>query len=152
MTHLNRKSVSFILWLAFIFGFAGIHRFYLGKPFTGFLYLITWGFLGIGQVIDLFRLSGMVEDRNLIEAGRRWQNQNSTLAHVDQSDETLRKNIIRFAEKYGGAVSVTQVVKETGLPFQKIEETLNQMLSDGYVGIGNDEETGAVVYRFYQLS
>lgn len=44
--------------------FAGLHRFYLGRPFWGFLYLITWGFAGIGTVIDLFNIPRMVEDEN----------------------------------------------------------------------------------------
>ena len=48
---LERKLIYLILcWLL---GFLGIHRFYVGKIFTGFLYFLTLGFLGIGQTIDL---------------------------------------------------------------------------------------------------
>lgn len=39
-----------------IFGICGLHRFYAGKVFTGILQLITVGFFGIWQVIDIVRI------------------------------------------------------------------------------------------------
>ncbi|UTW58573.1 NINE protein [Kordiimonas sp. SCSIO 12603] len=47
------KNRSVALILCFLIGIFGIHRFYVRRPFTGFLYLITIGFLGIGFLIDL---------------------------------------------------------------------------------------------------
>ena len=54
-------GTAFLLWLACIFGLAGVHRFYLKKPWTGLLYLLTFGLFGIGQLVDLFHLRDMVE-------------------------------------------------------------------------------------------
>ena len=45
------------LMLCIFFGWLGIHRFYEGKIFTGFLYLFTLGLLGIGWIIDIIRIA-----------------------------------------------------------------------------------------------
>ena len=55
-------SVSWIL-LVFL-GIFGVHRFYLGKIWTGLLYMITGGLLGIGWLYDLCTLNGQVDARN----------------------------------------------------------------------------------------
>lgn len=49
---------------AFLFalGFAGAHRFYLGRTYTAVFYLCTGGFCGIGLIIDFFMLPFMVAD------------------------------------------------------------------------------------------
>ncbi len=58
-------GIAYILWLACIFGFCGIHRFYAGKPLTGLLWLFTVGLLGLGQLIDLILIPGMIAKANL---------------------------------------------------------------------------------------
>jgi TM2 domain-containing membrane protein YozV len=45
-----------MLW---IFGFTGAHRFYFGKRWTGLLWLLTAGLLGIGWLIDVFLIPSM---------------------------------------------------------------------------------------------
>src|SRR5439155_26877856 len=62
---MHSKGVAYLLWLGWPLGLAGLHRFYLGRPISGFFYLITWGFLGIGQVIDLFRMPRLVREENI---------------------------------------------------------------------------------------
>lgn len=48
-------------WIALILcvflGWLGVHRFYEGKVITGLLYLCTWGFFGIGWIVDIVRLA-----------------------------------------------------------------------------------------------
>jgi len=51
-------NVAWIL-LTF-FGLFGIHRFYMGKWFTGILYLLSGGILGIGYLYDLWTLNDQV--------------------------------------------------------------------------------------------
>jgi hypothetical protein len=57
-----------VAYLCCIFGgFLGVHRFYLRRPLTGLLMLLTLGFLGMGVLIDLFTIPGMVRsDRDKI--------------------------------------------------------------------------------------
>jgi len=56
---------------AFLFalGFAGAHRFYLGRFYTGVLYLCTGGFLGLGLILDFFMIPFMVADDISDEGG-----------------------------------------------------------------------------------
>lgn len=65
---MKSKGVAYLLW--FFFGWAGFHRFYVGKYISGILYLFTLGFLGIGVFFDLFLLSGYVDIYNALYMGK----------------------------------------------------------------------------------
>ena len=50
-----------IAWILLTFlGLLGIHRMYLGKWFTGILYLLTGGILGIGVIYDFWTLNDQI--------------------------------------------------------------------------------------------
>lgn len=55
-------SVAWLL-LAYL-GVFGLHRFYMGKWLTGFLYLFTLGCFGIGVFYDFWTLNGQVDELN----------------------------------------------------------------------------------------
>ncbi|MBX3604545.1 MAG: TM2 domain-containing protein [Piscinibacter sp.] len=55
-------NVSWVL-LTFL-GVFGIHRFYLGKWFTGLLWLLTGGLLLVGVLYDYWTLNGQVDEVN----------------------------------------------------------------------------------------
>jgi TM2 domain-containing membrane protein YozV len=46
------------------FGVFGVHRFYLGKWFTGVLYLVTAGLAGFGYLFDYWTLNSQVDIKN----------------------------------------------------------------------------------------
>ncbi len=47
----HSKVIAFIL--CFFLGYFGVHKFYVGKPDSGKLYLCTLGLLGMGWVLDM---------------------------------------------------------------------------------------------------
>ena len=50
-----------LAWLLLVFlGVFGIHRLYLGKVWTGILYLLTFGLCGIGYIYDMWTLNDQV--------------------------------------------------------------------------------------------
>lgn len=54
-----RRS-AYALWA--IFGLFGAHRFYVGRPVSGFVWMFTVGLFGVGWVIDFFLLPQFVEE------------------------------------------------------------------------------------------
>lgn len=74
-TNVNKINGGYVhksKWLAFFLclflGYLGVHRFYVGKIGTGIIWLLTFGFFGIGWVLDLiFILFGGFKDK----AGQR---------------------------------------------------------------------------------
>ena len=61
--------VAFILWLPGLVGLCGLHRLYLGFVGTGIVWFCTIGLLGIGQLIDLFRLGSLMRTANFARYG-----------------------------------------------------------------------------------
>lgn len=54
-----------LTWILLTFlGFFGVHRFYMGKIFTGLLYLCTGGLFLIGVLYDFLTLNEQISDKN----------------------------------------------------------------------------------------
>ena len=58
----KKLGMAYLLWAAGFFGFAGLHRIYMGRPVSGVLWLLTLGLCGVGQLIDLMFMPRMIED------------------------------------------------------------------------------------------
>lgn len=52
----HHKSRMIAILLCFFFGFGGFHRFYVGKVGTGLIWMFSFGFFGIGWLIDMILL------------------------------------------------------------------------------------------------
>ncbi|HRI18507.1 MAG TPA: NINE protein [Burkholderiaceae bacterium] len=54
-----------VAWMLLTFlGVFGLHRFYMGKWFTGIVYLLTLGLFGLGYLYDCWTLNGQVDELN----------------------------------------------------------------------------------------
>jgi TM2 domain-containing membrane protein YozV len=54
-----------LAWILLTFlGWLGIHRFYMGKVFTGILYLFTGGLLLLGVLYDFLTLNEQISELN----------------------------------------------------------------------------------------
>jgi len=50
-----------VAWILLVFlGLFGVHRMYMGKWFSGILYLLTAGLFGIGYIYDLWTLNDQI--------------------------------------------------------------------------------------------
>ena len=50
-----------LAWLLLVFlGMFGVHRLYLGKVWTGILYLLTFGIFGLGYIYDMWTLNDQI--------------------------------------------------------------------------------------------
>jgi len=59
------RSRLIALLLCALLGYLGLHRFYVGKFGTGFLWLITGGLFGVGYVVDTILIAaGAFRDRH----------------------------------------------------------------------------------------
>lgn len=152
------KTIAYLLWAGCAMGMAGLHRIYLGKYGTGFLYLFTWGLLGIGQLIDLFTIPSMTEDANnkllvqqmagVLPGGARGMLPGK---RAPRTTEEFQVALVQAAEANGGKLTVAEGVAATGRGFKEVERQLNQMAVSGYIEPDSDD-VGNVFFRFPGLA
>jgi len=137
---MKSKGTAYLLW--FFLGLIGVHRFYLEKIGTGILYLLTFGFFGVGWFIDLFTLGGQVDTYNAIHGGAR----------VQQNQQQSQNIVVNVAAPTAGAAPVVQIsaekqvlslahtnqilttkqiVAQTTLELDEAEEVLKKLVSKG---------------------
>ena len=66
--YVDGKSSYCVTWvLLFFVGVLGVHRAYLGKWISGFIYLISFGLFGLGILYDLWTLNDQVDTQNRLQ-------------------------------------------------------------------------------------
>jgi TM2 domain-containing membrane protein YozV len=144
----ERRSVALTygLWCLSLVGVCGVHRLYNRKPLSGILWLLTFGFFGIGQLIDLFLIPRMVEEANQALLLQPMQ------VHPDQPVlPSLEKQLLQLArQKTPGGFTLNDALLEVDLlPGQSsgsITQEIQRLLEADLLHVGNDER-GRVVYR-----
>lgn len=141
--------MSYFLCAAGLFTpLAGLHRFYLEKPVSGFFYLFTWGFFGIGTIIDLIRMPTLVDNFNL-----RLLFSNATQTALLGSRAHLtspERSILHCANNNDGVVTVAMASLASGLDLVKSKVELDRLYRSGFCNKDIDED-GHEIYQFKGL-
>ncbi|MGF1567594.1 MAG: TM2 domain-containing protein [Nodosilinea sp.] len=150
MTKRNSSS-AYLLWCLCLFGICGLQRFYAGQFWMGCLYLFTFGFFGLGQLLDLVLIPGLVRRRNA--ELRRLQGFDQTVPdplplRVEAPAASPMQQLLQAAQKSNGRLSKAQAALSTGLAPHALDQLLYEALRAGYADVTNDPETGAVRYHF----
>lgn len=140
-------AVSYLLWALGLVGVCGLQRFYNRKPLSGTLWLLSLGFCGIGQLVDLFLIPELVEQANqplLLEEAL------SRLDGVDAS-QAIDRQLLALARRSGPAGftfndALLELSLPADLPRERIREEIERLLFDNLLDVDNDER-GRVIYR-----
>jgi len=142
----RRVAIAYLLWALSITGVCGIQRFYARKPLSGTIWLLTMGWCGIGQLIDLFLIPDMVEKANqpllLQEA----------LALADRSrPPSIERQLLLLARQVGHqGFTINDAILVVELPSGSssgtVRSEIERLMIADLLDVGNDER-GRVVYR-----
>lgn len=156
------NSTAYLLWLLSAIGVCGAHRFYLGKPLSGIVYLFTFGLFGMGQLIDLVLIPGMVEDRNLryrmlhgssgsvylppivVNMGEGYPQSGQFQQQLEQP--RLDVQILRACRDHQGATLSDCVIATEASP-EEVKAIVKELCRADLLAIDNRESDGAVIYK-----
>ena len=136
----ERRSLGFSygLWALGLAGVCGLQRFYNRKPYSGTLYLLTFGLCGLGQLVDLWLMPEMVEQANA----------RSLLRGAPLS---LERQLLELARRSGDAGftlndALLALERGSGVGSQAVRAEIQHLMEAQLLDVGNDSR-GRVVYR-----
>lgn len=148
-------STAYLLWLPSLFGFAGIHRFYLGKPISGIVYLLTGGLFFIGTIYDFFTMRQQVREAEIEDRLARpigYDEDGDYVIRVSRGGgssrpekEDLEHVILRMSKERNGIITPTQVALEARCGAEDAREELENMVRNGFAEI-KVKRSGQLVY------
>jgi TM2 domain-containing membrane protein YozV len=152
-------GLSYLLW--FFGGIIGLHKFYLGRPGMGLLYLCSGGIAGIGWFFDLFTLPKQVMDANaragfgpIAEFHHYYHDEMPGQPHyreppvvpADMEGFSPEKQVLVLSHKIP-MLTVRQVVGRTRLEVTEAEAALRNLAAQGYAKELVDSD-GKLAYDF----
>lgn len=153
--------VAYALWAISGFGALGLHRFYLGKTGTGFLWLVTGGLAGLGSIYDLFTLPRQVQDANMrhdaqiMLAQGAASMQGNRYGSADglsyKRADSPEKTILSVARKNSGQVTPGEVAIEGDLSVEDARKELDKLARSGMAEV-RVRSSGVIVYYFPEFA
>lgn len=141
------KGVAYLLWALCFVGVSGIHRFYLGRPGTGVLWLLTLGLFGIGNLIDLFTIPSMVRAN---AAGNGQNPVPATPVTPSTRPERLETAVLRAAAANGGTVTPAAIAVQGDYSLDESKKCLDGLVDGGHAELRVLDD-GRIVYAFPDL-
>ena len=108
MSKKQEKSIgiAYLSWFGCILYINGLQRFYLGRTMEGWIYLLTLGFFGIGQIADLFFIPYMLNEKNrrqvIVEEAIKPNNNITQTVNINSSNEDDFFNSLQEKENKQG--------------------------------------------------
>ena len=174
---MRNVGTAYLLLAMQAFGFAGLHRFYMGKPISGLLWFMTWGLGGFGTLYDLLTMEEQValaNGRNALPAGdfqqhpmlpaapsygqpanpympaRHAYSPQAQPAAAPQQKVPLETRLLQAARNHRGRMTVMQAAAELGERSADVEAKLDEMCHSGHANIEVSED-GVLYYDFPEL-
>ena len=150
-TLMANNSTAYFLWFFSTFGLCGMHRFYLGKPISGVLYFLTFGLLGMGQVVDLFLIPEMVNHKNRLLYGSSTDPMQPAIvrdvgiSHA-QAAPPLDVQILKTCRDQAGATLSDCVIATEKSP-EAVKSAVQKLCLAELLVVDNRESDGAVIYK-----
>lgn len=142
---------AYMFWLPSLFMVSGLHRFYLGKPLTGILWLMTGGLAGIGTIYDAVTMPNLVRRArlkhrldHLIESDEPWD---MLPNRRPVADDTVEHRVLSLAVRNHGVVTPAQVALECHIPATDARDELERLVSEQFAEV-QVTRSGILAYVF----
>jgi hypothetical protein len=148
-------TIARLLWLPG-FGALGLHRFYLGKTFTGLLWMCTGGLGMVGAIYDFFTLSGQVQEANIRlalqnlppQTGRPegdWRYAGDAKTRIIREKESLERSILKLAKENKGVLTVSETALAAEVALEEAKKALDTLVDKGFAEL-RVRKSGTLVY------
>ena len=139
-------AVSYLLWCVSLLGVCGLQRFYNRRPVSGTIWLLTFGFCYVGQLLDLLLIPNLVQ-----QANQQLVLQDALSAAESATLPPLERQLLQLARRSGRqGFTINDALLDLQLPrdadSQVVSAEIERLLHSELLDVGNDER-GRVNYR-----
>jgi TM2 domain-containing membrane protein YozV/predicted transcriptional regulator len=163
--------IAYLLWFLSGCGCLGLHRFYLGKKFTGLLWLCTGGLGMLGSIYDFFTLSRQVQEANIRAELLYGKSRGDPLYHHSPQDawryahdaearivgegdedkrETVERVILKLAKQSKGVLTSSDVALAANVSLERAKKELDALVSRGFAEM-RVRRSGSIVYTIPEM-